>query len=1137
MNHKYLLSTVALTMLPLAASALPTDFYAPSSRLASGNWVRVGVRETGIYEITYDQLREMGFSNPASVAIFGSGGRQMPETFTDAEGNPLIKSDLQQVSVMHKDNKLFFYGLGIEDIRFVENSAIEMGGSFQKYSLNIYTNQGYYFLTDSSAPLEMAVSTSSSTDDSRLLTQGASYIYHEKEIVQNNTGTGQLFWGEHFYLDGLSRSWDVDLHDLVGGGNGAMECKFYTLKNLNSGFTNPDTMIWLGYGVGNNIKTGSAAAHYPLQNQNNTSDYIPQEPSVAGLSIPEGTDKVFVELEDGHAVTGNFNLPALDYWVLSYPRYIPTLKDSKGNNIPQDLIAFPEMMFASTATFELSDPVGKCVWDVTDPESPRELPVSISGDKGIVVVERLSKTPVIAVFDRMATQKRISGFENGWERINNQNIHALREEGCDMAIITLPWLYDSAKKIADLHEREYGDKVVVLNAQDIYNEFSAGVPDPMAYRSVVKMFYTSPGRQIKNLLLAGPLYGDFRGMNLPIDPERGLIAFQAHELNLETQSMNANDFYGMMADYFNVFAIEKQTQHVGVGILPVYSNDELDRYTEKLEKFMKDETFAYRLTSTLNIGGIGDNHIHDQQAVDLSSYYNNILGNSALNTILAIDAYGYEQSRNKWYESFNNGRHIATYFGHGGPAQLGQNKLFFTSGHVPQFKNISLPFMIFFGCTISNSDHGIRGLGESMVFDTEHGLIGSLLATRSTWSGQNYDFSKLVLSSFYYTNPNSLGSSLLTAPLTLGEVMLKAKNAYLFANEMAYQLLADPGLIFPVALQKINVITPASVTPGQTLKISGSVSKVGSTAVDTNFNGEIVVRVLEPEFSMVAEDLASTLPNTTQLKVSYADEQMSMSVARVENGKFDLEIYIPLQMTEHNGRKLSLNFCAYNPATRTGASIAKNAEVKLGDPTVRPTPDLVSPMIDNLSYDHETNLITVSASDDVALDLSRNMLLSGFQVYIDDNYLPEGSSSQPILIDNTPRAYTREFTVGNLPSGQHAARVIVKDASGNKTESEITFTISPETGKYHLALRENGLDEYATFYVDGNMPETATIYITSPEGTEVTSLDYKRGDEVIWDGTDRDGERVAPGRYKAFMRENGNHNSKGHADIIIVPVI
>lgn len=1133
MNHKNLLILATLAILPIGASALPTSFFAPSSKIAKGNWVRIGIENTGVYELTYDQLREMGFSNPSAVSVYGRGGRRMAETFTDAAGNPLLDSDIIQVRVKHADNKIFFYGLGVEDIAFVNNSTLDLGGSFMKKDLNIYTNYGYYFLTDSTPVLSVESVSNTAGENAKALTQGAGYVYHEKDLYHNNTITGQLFWGESYFLNEPYNVWDVELPDLVGGQPGAMECAFYTLKNLNKGYTDPAKQIWLSYGVGKNHEEGTAAARYPIGNQDHTSDYIPQEPSLAQLIVPAGTDKVFVNYELGHY--RSYDLSALDYWVFTYPKGIPTLRDTKGKRIGQDLIAFPSLSIGETGTFEISDPTSKSVWDVTDPKNPRELTISVSENKGIVTVECGAETPVIAIFDRMSTQKQISGFDKSWERIANQDIHALQAEGCDMAIITLPWLRNAAEELADVHRRVYGTKVVVVTAQELYNEFSGGVPDPMAYRSFVKMMYNSPGIQIKNVMLAGPISCDMRGINIPNDPEMSLIAFQNHETNLETKSMNANDFIGMMTDYFNVKTIEKQEMHVGVGILPLYYEEEFRRYIKKVEQFATDDSFAYRLNSNLNIGGIGDNHIHGQQAVDISAHMNEVNDMCSLNTTLAIDAYGYDQSLAKWFEAFNSGRHLATYFGHGASSYLGQNRLFFTPANIPQFKNKALPLMAFFGCTISDSDHGIRGLGEGMVFDTDYGLIAGLVATRSTWSGQNFDYAKQFFTSFHYSNPNSTTSSPVTAPQTLGEIFRKSKNASLFVNELAYQLLGDPGIIFPVVLQRVSVMTPGKVAPGETLKFTGSILKAGSSAVDIDFNGEIVLRVMEPEFSLVSEDLI-TKTNEAELNVRYGDQQISMSVARVVNGKFEMEVYIPLQMKEHEGRKMKFNFCAYNPATRTGASISKIAVVNSAAATTRPTPDVVPPVIEELVYEPMSNSIQLTASDDVALDLSRNMLVGGFQAFLDGQHLPEGSGSEPKL-DNGPRRYTREFFLGNLQLGSHSMKVVVKDAAGNQAESEITFTITDNAGEYILATKEAGLSESITFYVDGNAPQTADIFITSQAGTELAKLPYRAGAEVIWDGNDSSGNRVAPGRYRAFLRETGSHQTKGHADVIIVPVL
>ena len=55
--------------------------YAAESKLAAGEWVRISVTNTGIYQITDAELRRMGFSDPAKVGVFGFGGNMLNESF------------------------------------------------------------------------------------------------------------------------------------------------------------------------------------------------------------------------------------------------------------------------------------------------------------------------------------------------------------------------------------------------------------------------------------------------------------------------------------------------------------------------------------------------------------------------------------------------------------------------------------------------------------------------------------------------------------------------------------------------------------------------------------------------------------------------------------------------------------------------------------------------------------------------------------------------------------------------------------------------------------------------------------------------------------------------------------------------
>ena len=89
------------------ASAFNSSKYATTSKLASGKWVKISIPENGVYEITYDELTAMGFSNPAQVKLYGCGGARINEVL-----NGSAMDDLQKVPILRTGNKICFYGNG-----------------------------------------------------------------------------------------------------------------------------------------------------------------------------------------------------------------------------------------------------------------------------------------------------------------------------------------------------------------------------------------------------------------------------------------------------------------------------------------------------------------------------------------------------------------------------------------------------------------------------------------------------------------------------------------------------------------------------------------------------------------------------------------------------------------------------------------------------------------------------------------------------------------------------------------------------------------------------------------------------------------------------------------------------------------
>lgn len=90
-KKKYLLSLLFLSVLFATSAA---NLYAPDSKLSSGKWYKISVKETGVCKISYEELVSYGIANPANVRVFGYGGNQLPEVF-----NEKFFDDLPEVAV------------------------------------------------------------------------------------------------------------------------------------------------------------------------------------------------------------------------------------------------------------------------------------------------------------------------------------------------------------------------------------------------------------------------------------------------------------------------------------------------------------------------------------------------------------------------------------------------------------------------------------------------------------------------------------------------------------------------------------------------------------------------------------------------------------------------------------------------------------------------------------------------------------------------------------------------------------------------------------------------------------------------------------------------------------------------------
>lgn len=77
----YTLSTIRFLIL-LLVLAIRVPVYGQSTVLQTGNWYKVAVEKRGVYKISFDDFKKMGFSSgidPRKIKVFGNAGGMLPQ--------------------------------------------------------------------------------------------------------------------------------------------------------------------------------------------------------------------------------------------------------------------------------------------------------------------------------------------------------------------------------------------------------------------------------------------------------------------------------------------------------------------------------------------------------------------------------------------------------------------------------------------------------------------------------------------------------------------------------------------------------------------------------------------------------------------------------------------------------------------------------------------------------------------------------------------------------------------------------------------------------------------------------------------------------------------------------------------------
>lgn len=1109
-----LLTAASLFSAMPAGAALTAENFAENSLLSSGEWVKVSVDHTGVCAISYDQLREMGFSRPESVWVYGRGAEAIDDNFCDKTGKAIYSDDLKAVPVLHRDNKIYFFAQGTETLDFSAQSQI------WRKALNVYDTHASYFLAQGRTDgLEMP--TEPATSRSYEPYTEAYYACLIESDKFNYNDTGEEYFGWDLLKEDVKIAYDIPGFPEEGGSvtfaiDGAYNNTADTNLNV---YINPE-------GGEQTLLTSIPAKH--LDRENAFYYHLPSSRLGHFYTCAAPTGKGYLTFSPDDASKTTYL--ALDRVVVTARRQ---LSFGEGETM-MTVYATDFTSLKGDPTFT-NAPENLMVWTVAAPSEVSILPVKYNGTTATALGMPNCKNRIIAFTPDASGIQTITGYE----KVTNTNLHSIGTKGediPDMVIITTPDYRDQAEEIARLHKTYQGDEVKVVMSGDIVNEFSQGVRDPMAYRAFARMLYArdnADNRRFRNILLLGKLCFDNRGVVIPTETELLISKETANSENL-TFSFSVPTYYGMMSDYNGNLTsgdyLWRRTEEVGVGVLPALTPTEAKIAVSKIASWFTDETQVLWLNEgCFTADGTNENeHLNRVEetvkswvAYDGGSFIQHKLYNNCLEA---------GQIRPAFLAALSNGQFWGTYFGHA--SQLGLNTRLWNKGDAFNLTNTRIGFLRFAGCNVSPWHQSVHGSGDEMIFAPDHGIFGCVSTTRSSLSVSNRFYMCALDKAALF---DEVGGGKLSAPRTFGEVNRIGNNIAIVdrqnSNRLAYHLLCDPGLIAPfpsaavtLALDGNEATAATELAPGSSLKAAGTITDREGNILK-EFNGTVVLKVSGPArtINTFERDGSESVP------IVHDDDILLTAPITVTEGKFEARINIPAILGDE-GAKGKLRLFAMDRSSRRTADGVYPFTILAATGSGSEADE--SPVIES----HFLNSEQFSSGDAVAPSFTMYATVTDDKGLAPSNVTGarplfvtfDGRSicnnvAEYLTIGEGGRTMSLALPVKDMRPGLHTATFTVSDISGNVATSTIHFVVTSATAESTTLSTDSYLArECAEISIEtpsdaGYTLAKRTLVVTDALGNDVLTKEID-SDTYTWNLLDKEGKRVTEGVYRLVCR-------------------
>ncbi len=1121
--------TINFITKPAPPGLKQANVYADNSVLAMGDWYKLFIGESGIYKVTYDDIKNLGINmtgiNPDKIRIFGNGGAMLNTTVRELGFDDLTESALKVVTAnpgtFAPGDYVLFYGQGT--LTWAKNPL----ASRIDHSTHLFADEACYFLTIGPENGRRIITAEAPHDAPNYFSnQYMALFIYEKEL--NNLIKSGRKWYD-IKMDNYNRTLNIPritLPDLV-----------------------PGEKVQVRYGAAGRSITSQISFNVLLGSQTIGTIIVPKltnvkngyaEEVITSTSFEPSSEQLDLQVKFNPA--SSTDIGWFDFLALNAQCY---LRFGGGQLSFRDMKSIGQNRITE---FTLSNAGGvQELWDVTDPRNVTRVEHTISGDN-LVFKSNTSQLREFVAFDGSSFLNVRRG-----SKVANQNLHSIGNY--DLVIVAHPDFIPAAQTLATAHNDAGDVSAVVVPLPEIYNEFSSGIQDITAIRNFMKMLYDR-GRESgypKYLLLFGNASYDMKDR---ITGNTNFVPTFYNENSVDpTESFLTDDYYALLDEGEGGLNAAGKLD-LATGRMPVRTVEQANAALAKSVAYLRNgaSTHGDWRNSILVIADDKNRNAHLNQAEGLTS---RIARNHPVYNIEKIyfDAYKmvstpggarFPDVNRELVSKVEKGALLVNYIGHGGVAGWADERVL-EIADINAWTNFDHMGLFFTAtCEFSRFDDPVHtSAGELVFLNPDGGATSMITTTRLAWSSANAALNLSFADTAFNADTGTIPR--------LGDILKHTKNDNVSTgNTRHLTLFGDPALL--MSLPKHRVFT-TSITdaltglPADTL-FANSLVTVTGVVKDINdqllpdFNGELKVKVFDKpsKIRTLGQDVESLVVDfNVQKSILYQGK------ATVENGAFTFTFPVPKDIDYSFGRgKLS-----YYVSNGTEDGHGSSREFVIGGSQNQLQQDLEGPKI--TLFMNDTNFIEGGITsenpkllaflyDESGINTVGNGIGHDIVATIDDD-----SYTSVVLNDfysSDLDSYQRGsllYQYFNLPDGEHSLTLKAWDVFNNSSSASIRFEVkrniilnvdeilaypNPTKDKVSIRFGHNQFD--GRFDVEVSVYNTSGMLVRTIGPFKVSSEGYQSG-IVEWDGKMYNGYMAPAGLYLVRLKvrsKNGNTTSK-----------